>query len=314
MVFAAILPCGTWPGQGQFSKGNGMELDQIIAGGRILAASTVLATLIAGPLGAQDGAPVARTVMTGGGALAFLEAGNGPAVVIVHGIGGHKEDWTGVMAALAPTHRVYAIDMLGFGGSARLPADLTMGAQAGAVRDLLLAEGVAKADLLGNSVGGWVTATFAASYPDMTGKLVLVDPAGFAAMFDGEPPVNLFPDTVEQMKALLEYVLASDFAHTDEFAAQAFAAFEAGGEKAVVPTLFPALVASPKLEEILPKVTASTLVVWGKEDRLFPVALAPYITSLVPGATSVIIEAASHFPQIDNPAEFNAAVLGFLAD
>jgi pimeloyl-ACP methyl ester carboxylesterase len=114
------------------------------------------------------------------------------------------------------------------------------------------------------------------------------------------------------MKKLLSFVLHSDFAHTEEFAADAFKRFQASGEKAIVPRLFPALAGSPKLEEITPEITAPTLVIWGKEDKLFPVALAPYITGLVKGAKLTVIEKASHFPQVDQPEAFNAAVKAFL--
>jgi triacylglycerol lipase len=244
-------------------------------------------------------------------------------LVIVHGVGGHKEDWLGVMAAPSPKRTVYAVDMLGFalfateleslrhsaltivgyrdsarhfgawvaGASSRDFADLSIPAQARAIKALLDRESVAQADLIGNSVSGWVSATFAATYPAMVRKLAVVDPAGFAKMFEGEPPVNLFPDDVDQMKKLLSFVLHSDFAHTD-----AFARFQASGEKTIVPRLYPALLSSPKLEDVMPKIKAPTLVVWGKEDRLFSVALAPYITGLVPGGQSKVIEKASHFP------------------
>lgn len=214
--------------------------------------------------------------------------------------------------ALADKRTVFAVDMLGFGASSRDFADLSIPAQARAIKALLEKQNVPRADVIGNSVGGWVAATFAATYPSMVGKLVVVDPAGFAKMFEGEPPVNLFPDDVGQMKKLLSFVLHSDFAHTDAFAAEAFSKFQASGEKAIVPRLYPALLGSQKLEEVMPKITAPTLVVWGKEDKLFPVALAPYITSLIPGARSVVIENASHFPQVDQPDTFESVARDFV--
>ena len=276
-------------------------------------AAAILASLLSidGARAVNEPAPLSLPV--GEDRLAYLKAGQGPAVVIVHGVGGHKEDWRGVMEALSPAHTVYAIDMLGFGGSSRDAKELGMAAQARAIAALLDAEKIERADIVGNSVGGWAAATFAARYPDRTGKLVVVDPAGFDAMFKGEPPVNLFPENVEQMKTLLSYVLVSDFAHTDAFAETAFAAFQASGEKSLPPRLTPALFGSERLEAVMPKIKAPTLVLWGEQDRLFPVALAPYIASLTPGAKQSTIPSASHFPQIDNPQAVNAALAGFLA-
>ena len=255
---------------------------------------------------------IASTHQAGEDTQAYLKIGSGPAVVIIHGVGGHKEDWRGVAEALAANHTVYAVDMLGFGGSSRSCKDLSIATQAAAIKALLQQESVASARLIGNSVGGWVAATFAATYPEMTAKLAIIDPAGFAAMFEGEPPVNLFPDDVGQMKQLLSFVIHSDFAHTDEFAAQAFAAFTASGEKNIVPVLWPGLFGSERLEAILPKVQTPALVIWGEEDKLFPVALCPYITSLTPGAASVVIEAASHFPQVDQPEELIRHLTAFI--
>jgi pimeloyl-ACP methyl ester carboxylesterase len=276
-----------------------------------LAAASALALInLGGPTLAF--APESKSLTVGENSIVYLKSGTGPALVIIHGIGGHKEDWQGVMEAMSSTHTVYAVDMLGFGGSTRAAKDLSMKAQSDAVLALLKSEGVEKADILGNSVGGWVAATFAAANPANTNKLIVVDPAGFKAMFEGQPPVNIFPDDSAQMKKLLEFVRFDKSVHTDEVAMAALEGLNASGEKTIQAVLWPALGSSPKLEEVMPNIKAPTLVIWGKEDKLFPVALAPYITSLTPGATSVVINNASHFPHLDNPVDFNAAVNGFL--
>jgi pimeloyl-ACP methyl ester carboxylesterase len=254
----------------------------------------------------------AQTIKVGNDTYSYLKQGNGPALVIVHGVGGHKEDWQGVMSAFSTTHTVYAVDMLGFGGSSREASDLTIPKQAAAIKALLDSERVQKADLIGNSVGGWVAASFASQYPAATNKLIVANPAGFEAMFKGEPPVNLFPNDLSQMKKLLTYVLYSSFAHTDDFAQKALNALDASNERTLAPRLFPALGKSPRLEEVMPKIKADTLVIWGKEDKLFPVALAPYIAGLTPRARSAIVENAGHFPHIDQPQEFISVAQQFL--
>jgi pimeloyl-ACP methyl ester carboxylesterase len=143
--------------------------------------------------------------------LAYLEQGSGPPVVIVHGVGGHKEDWVGVAEALADKHHVIAADMLGFGESSKTGDDLSMPIQAAALAALFDAKGFEKASLIGNSIGGWVTATFAVAYPERLDKLVLIDVAGFEAMFEGEPPANFDPSTVEEQRALLRVVAPNLF-------------------------------------------------------------------------------------------------------
>jgi pimeloyl-ACP methyl ester carboxylesterase len=159
-----------------------------------------------------------HTSNIGADSLAYLKSGTGPAVIIVHGIGGHKEDWQEIMHALASRHTVYAIDMMGFGASSKACAEITIATQVGAISALMTAEKLEKVDLLGSSVGGWVAAQFAATYGSAVRRLVLVDAAGFKVMFEGPPPANFYPGTVEEMQQLLGLVLYSDFAHTRGFA------------------------------------------------------------------------------------------------
>ena len=69
---------------------------------------------------------------------------------------------------------------------------------------------------------------------------------------------------------------------------------------------------SPRLEEVLPKISAQTLVLWGADDRLFPSVLAGLFAAQIPNARSQLVPAAGHFPQIDNPPATIAAIAGFL--
>jgi pimeloyl-ACP methyl ester carboxylesterase len=154
----------------------------------------------------------------------------------VHGVGGRKEDWAGVAAALAASHRVYTIDMLGFGESSKSGDHLSMHVQADAIRGLLDAEEVHCATIIGNSVGGWVAATFAATFPERTARLILIDAAGFRAMFEGAPPVNFDPGTAEELQMLINFVINASFADTPGLAQRAFAAYVASGEKAIAGT------------------------------------------------------------------------------
>jgi triacylglycerol lipase len=260
--------------------------------------------------------PAAGSYEVEGHEVAYLVQGSGPSAVIVHGIGGRKEDFLPVVDALAARFTVYAIDMLGFGQSARDLPTITIGLQVQAVEALFTAQGIATAHLIGNSLGAWVVAAFAAVHPERVDRLVLIDAAGLKVTLSGPPPVNFAPDTVEDMHTLLATVLDAPFAQTPEFAAQALAAFKASGEAATLGKLFAAFGSSDSqdrpLDDILPSITAPTLVAWGANDRLFPAALAEVVAGGVKGSRKVLIPDASHFPQVDNPAALNAALLDFL--
>jgi triacylglycerol lipase len=271
-------------------------------------------TLCARPAAAGDAAPSLpeHTLAVGDKRLAYLSTGSGPAVVIVHGVGGHKEDWQGVAIALSKTHRVYAIDMLGFGASSKNGDDLSMPVQASAVKALLDHAHVKRADLVGNSVGGWVTATVAATYPKRVHRLILIDAAGFKAMFEGPPPVNFDPGNAEEMQKLINITINSDVGKTPGLAQRAYDAYVASGEKAISATWSKSLFQSPRLEELFPKITAPTLVLWGADDKLFPSALAGAFSSQIAGSEKMLIPNAGHFPQIDNPTATAAAIVDFL--
>ncbi len=253
-----------------------------------------------------------QTLELGGKTLAYVQSGAGPAVVIVHGVGGHKEDWAGVAAELGKSREVFAIDMLGFGASSKVGDDLSMPVQAAAIEALLDRHRVAKASLVGNSVGGWVTATFAATYPDRVEKLVLIDAAGFKAMFEGPPPVNFDPNSAAEMQALIDITINSAAAHTPGLAERAYEAYVSSGEKAISATWGKSLFVSPRLEELLPKISAPTLVLWGADDKLFPSAVAGVFSGMIKSSKSHLIPGAGHFPQIDQPAATTSAIAEFL--
>jgi pimeloyl-ACP methyl ester carboxylesterase len=269
----------------------------------------ILATGLVSPVQAEI---MAGTVAVGDKTLAYLVDGEGPAVVIIHGVGGHKEDWQGVAAALAADHKVFAIDMLGFGQSSKTGDDLSMPVQAEAVKALLDDQGLDTADLVGNSVGGWVATTFAATYPDRVNRLVIIDAAGFKAMFEGTPPVNFDPNDAAEMQKLIDITINSAVAQTPGLADKAFEAYVASGEKAIAGTWGKSLFASPRLEELFPKVTAPTLVFFAPQDKLFPSVLAGVFAGQIAGAKVELIPMAGHFPQIDNPEATIAAITGFL--
>ncbi|CAL78152.1 putative enzyme with alpha/beta-hydrolase domain; putative triacylglycerol lipase (esterase) [Bradyrhizobium sp. ORS 278] len=245
--------------------------------------------------------PETKRLAFGEKTLAYFELGSGPALVIVHGVGGHKEDWLSAARRLASTHRVFAIDMLGFGASSKTGDDLSMPVQSAAIKALLDAEQVDRAALVGNSVGGWVATTFAATYPERTERLVIIDAAGFRAMFEGEPPVNFDPNSPEEMDKLIHVVINSKVADTPGLAESAYRAYVESGEKAISAIWGRSLFVSPRLEDLFPKVTVPTVILWGQDDRLFPAVLADAFRAQLRGSRVEMIADAGHFPQIDQP-------------
>ena len=120
----------------------------------------------------------ARYETVDGHRLRYVRAGHGPAVVLVHGFGSSLYAWKDVIPGLARDHEVVALDLPGFGLSDQ-PADLSVDALPRAVLGLMDRLSIARAALVGNSLGGGVCAMAAGAHPDRVSALVLVDAAGY---------------------------------------------------------------------------------------------------------------------------------------
>ena len=109
----------------------------------------------------------------------FQTQGNGGSnVILIHGLGGYLEHWQQNIESLADRHRVYALDLVGFGRSDKPEADYCLPFFARFVRDFMDCQGIERATLVGNSLGGSIALQFAIDFPSRVEKLVLVDSAG----------------------------------------------------------------------------------------------------------------------------------------
>ncbi|HSW13495.1 MAG TPA: alpha/beta hydrolase [Solimonas sp.] len=146
--------------------------------------------------------------------IAYLEGGQGEPLVLVHGIGADKDNFTRVARWLTPYYRVIAIDLPGFGESGK-PGDADYGipAQAERLDQIMQALNLSRAHFGGSSMGGWIIATYAAKYPNKVGSLWLLGAAGT----DGGKPTEvrkawergeylLFAKTPEEFERTIDFV------------------------------------------------------------------------------------------------------------
>ncbi len=110
--------------------------------------------------------------------LAYLEAGQGPPLLLIHGIAEAAWAWEVIIPALARRHRVIAPDLLGHGRSAKPRGDYSLGNQATLMRDLMISLDIEHATLVGHSLGGGITMQFAYQYPERCERMVLVASGG----------------------------------------------------------------------------------------------------------------------------------------
>src|SRR5580704_17638060 len=257
----------------------------------------------------NPGLPEEKVAAVYGQNIHYFEVGQGPTVILLHGLGGAKEFWLANIGALASKYHVYAIDQIGFGQSDKPLLDYRIATFTDFLYGFMQAEKIAKAAMVGNSFGGWIALDFAVQHPEMVDKLVLVDAAGLP--WQGPLP-DLNPSTIAGWRTLIELVFYNKKMESDEGVMQAFTQHMRNYDGYTIQRTV-ANFAQPQFEHgKLASIHAATLVAWGRQDELIPLASGEKLRDGIAGAKLLVFEHCGHVPQIEKPAEFNQALLEFL--
>jgi 2-hydroxy-6-oxonona-2,4-dienedioate hydrolase len=258
----------------------------------------------------QPTLPPEKVTAVFGQNIHYYEAGQGPVVILLHGLGSVKEVWMPNFGALAPKYHVYAIDQIGYGHSDKPLLEYKIATYVDFLQGFMQAQNLSKATLVGNSLGGWIVLDFAVQHPGMVDKLVLVDSAGMPWM--QAPTVDLNASSLAGMRALLESLFYDKKMVTDNFVRQVFTDHVRNNDAYTIQRTLAGF-ATPQFEDAkLVSIHAPTLVVWGRQDELIPVASGEKFRDGIAGAKLVVFEQCGHVPQLEKPAEFNQALLEFL--
>ncbi|MEW6131359.1 MAG: alpha/beta hydrolase [Acidobacteriota bacterium] len=257
-----------------------------------------------------------KTATVYGVKIRYQEAGNGPAVILLHGLGVDSSSWQMNIAALAQKYRVIAPDQIGFGKSDKPFINYRVGTLVDFLNGLMKELKVERASLVGNSLGGFTAAAFALAYPDKVDKLVLVDAAGYAAPKDIDPRTFnvLNPSTREGVKQVMSLVFYDKQRFANDAAVDLLYTrkMQVGDGYTVQMFIESILRGEDVLDGKLDKIKQPTLLVWGREDMLTPLAMGERFNKDIKGSQLFILEKCGHVPQMEKAAEFNAAVLKFL--
>jgi triacylglycerol lipase len=253
--------------------------------------------------------------------LHYREAGQGAPVVLLHGLGGSGAGWGATMAALAPSYHVIALDQIGFGDSDKPLIAYQNAVLAQFLVDFLHAMGLAKATLVGNSMGGTVAAYTAVHYPDAVDRLVIADGSGLARAPDApkpDPRIAALQNGVTraQTRDFLHILFHDPSFVTDARVEQFLAArLHAGFTIAKMQEATAAGVGRITDAE-MSTITAPTLILWGQYDALAgpPEGLGARLHRDIAGSEFSVVENSGHLPQTEQPDAFNALVLKFLAE
>lgn len=240
----------------------------------------------------------------------YLDAGQGPVLVLVHGLGASSESWRDSIRYLARGYRVVALDLPGYGKSDKPRSDYSIEYHVAALNDFIDALGAGKVALVGNSMGGWISAITALNHPEKVSHLILVDSAGLrrdSTAFS----VNLNPATKEEMRALLLSLFADKAFVTEKLVNDQWE-YRKDTRYTVQATLESLKTKLPLLDDRLKNIKVPTLIIWGREDTLTPFTDAERFAKGIPGSKLVVLDNTGHIPQVEKPAAFYRAVKGFV--
>jgi pimeloyl-ACP methyl ester carboxylesterase len=265
---------------------------------------------------------------------AFLRAGSGPALLLLHGIANNCQTWAGVIDRLAESHTVIAPDLLGHGESDKPRGDYSIAAYANAMRDLLTVLDVEGATVVGHSLGGGIALQFAYQFPERCERLALVGSGGLGpelsaglraatlpgaelvltALTGASAPLRLGMQVLERAGRVSGSQRIRDLAEAGD---ALLALKDVEARRAFLRTLRSVVDARGQAVTALDRLYLAQaiplLVVWGSRDPIVPAQHAETVRDLVPTARVEVFEGAGHWPHLDQPDRFCDVLLDFIA-
>lgn len=237
-------------------------------------------------------------VQLGSYRIHYLAGGRGSPLVLVHGLGGKAQNWAPLIPSLIRHgYRVYTLDLLGYGRSDRPDVDYSIALQAEVLNRFFDSQQLARADLGGWSMGGWVALKFALAHPERVRRVVVYDSAGiyFKPAFD---PVLFHPTTLAQAEQLLALLtpqapwiprfIARDMVRemrpTAWVVDRAMKSMQAGGD-----------LLNGKLQSI----QAPVLIVWGKQDVLVPLSCGEEMRGEMAQSSLAVFDGCGHLAPVE---------------
>ena len=270
-----------------------------------------------------------KTVSVQGYQIAYLDSGDGPVVILIHGLGGSLWQWEYQQGDLATKHRLITVDLLGAGFSDKPDIDYTPQAMLDFFRAFMDALGIQRASLIGNSMGAGIAIGMALTAPERVDRLVLIDGLPdrvrerttsplIQRAIDWPLPVwvlkvgNLFTGR-RTTRNILEEIVYDPLLLTPAVIDRSNRNRSSGD------MIGPAISLTHNLslwEETFAKrlteIPHSTLIIWGAEDRIFPPAAGRDLQAMIPHSTFALVLKAGHIPQWEQPQAVNAILLKFL--
>ena len=253
----------------------------------------------------------------------IIEAGAGDPLLLLHGTGGHCEAYSRNLAPLSRRFRTITFDFAGHGLTTHARRDLEIDDYVEQTVGVMDALGIERANLSGESLGGWVAARLAARHPDRVRRMILNTPGGTLvnpAVMDRIRTLSQAAaddPSDERIRARLEWLMADPASVTDELVAIRRTLYSRPGFADSMRHLLCLQDVDVRTRNLLSDaelagITAPTMVVWTSDDPSGPAAEGRAIRERIPGAGFTFIEGAGHWPQWEQAATFNDLHLSFM--
>jgi pimeloyl-ACP methyl ester carboxylesterase len=273
-----------------------------------------------------------RAITIDGDRVVYRTAGEGPVVLLVHGMAGSSLTWRRVMPALAKRFTVLAPDLLGQGGSDKPRGEYSLGAHANTLRDLMDALGYQRATVVGQSLGGGVAMQVAYQFPERCERLVLVNSGGlgrevtfFLRMltlpgFESVFPLFCTPRLRDAGNLVATWLGRAGVRSTparEEIWRSYASLADSDGRRAFFRSLRDVIDFSGQAVSALSRLYRAaqlpTLIVWGAQDPFIPVSHALAAHKAIPGSRLEIFAGVGHYPHCEAPDRFVEVLVDFIA-
>lgn len=255
--------------------------------------------------------------------ISYYDRGQGPPLVLIHGMFGDYLDWEPVLEPLAAIHRVIAPDLPGFGNSSKPRRDYTAAFFVETLHEFFRQLDIDQPILAGNSFGGQIAMFYALAHPENISKLILVNSGGFRYYSDEEQVSTAArftqPILASFTPQIHAFLFGGVFTKQSETSVRYLAKQNTKLERPDYVDYTHALASNIKLSMAsnlihrLPQITCPTLLLWGESDLVLPVEQAKLALTKLPNAELKTIPGCGHAPQMDCPHLFLEALQEFLS-